>query len=362
MSNFVEIIKTEAKGLLTLKKTERLWHIPVLASLCVGFPLLVGYFTDRLDYGLLSCMAGLVILYLPTTSVARRMITLLSCSFGFMISFTIGVIFSFNAYISALVLALFSVGVHWVVRYFDMKPPGSFFFIMIASIASCMPFHPEEIPLKVGLVGMGAMLACLLALFYSIYITKSDSQFAKNELIVLKKSSTAAIFESLIIGVFVGISLLVGKLLGVTNPYWLPISCLAVLQGVSLQHVWSRSFQRILGTFIGLGLAWILVSFQLNALGICIAIMILQFIIEMLVVRHYGLAVIFITPLTVFLAEAGGNALSDPNHLITTRFFDILIGSLIGAVAGYFLYHEKLKSKTERQIRKTRIGVLRKKD
>lgn len=362
MSSFSKIIKEEFKVLLTIRKTERLWHIPVLASLCVGIPLLIGFFANKLEYGLLSCLSGLVILYLPTTSVARRMITLLSCSFGLMISFTIGVVFSFNAYVSALVLGLFSFGVHWVTRYFDMKPPGSFFFIMIASIASCMPFNLEVVPLKVGLVGMGAMLACLLALFYSVYITKRDSQFAKSELIVLKKNNTAAIFESLIIGVFIGISLLVGKVLGLTNPYWLPISCLAVLQGVSLQHVWSRSFQRILGTFIGLGLAWVLVSFHLEGLGICITIMILQFLIEMLVVRHYGLAVIFITPLTVFLAEAGGNALSDPNLLITSRFFDILIGSLIGAIAGYFLYHEKLKSKTERQIRKTRIGVLRKRE
>ena len=181
-----------------------------------------------------------------------------------MISFAIGVMFSFNPYISALVLALFTVGVHWVIRYFNMKPPGSFFFVMIASIASCMPFDFDVIPLKVGLVGMGAMLACLLALFYSIYMTK-NSQFAKDELIVLKKNSTADIFESLIIGVFIGISLLVGKLLELTNPYWLPISCMAVLQGVSLQHVWSRSFQRILGTFIGLGLAWGLVSLHLES-------------------------------------------------------------------------------------------------
>ena len=30
---------------------------------------------------------------------------------------------------------------------------------------------------------------------------------------------------------------------------------------------------------------------------------VLAFLIETLVVRHYGLAVVFITPLTIFLAE-----------------------------------------------------------
>ena len=33
-------------------------------------------------------------------------------------------------------------------------------------------------------------------------------------------------------------------------------------------------------------------------------LMVLAFVIETLVVRHYGLAVIFVTPLTIFLAEA----------------------------------------------------------
>ena len=87
---------SEIKALFELKKTERLWHIPVLASLCVGIPLLVGYYFNRLDYGILACIAGLVILYMPSATVARRMITLLACSFGFMVSFFIGVCFSFN--------------------------------------------------------------------------------------------------------------------------------------------------------------------------------------------------------------------------------------------------------------------------
>jgi len=46
----------------------------------------------------------------------------------------------------------------------------------------------------------------------------------------------------------------------------------------------------------------------------------MQFIIEMLVVRHYGLAVTFITPLTILLAEAGTAFNADPNILMPARF------------------------------------------
>lgn len=345
-------------SLFQLKQTERLWHIPVLASLCSGIPLLIGLYLQHFNYGILSCTAGLVILYLPSANVAQRMITMLACSFGFMISFAIGIIFSFNPIISAVVLGLLTFGVQWTATYLRMKPPGSFFFIMIASIASCMPFDLETIPLKVGLVGMGAMLACLLALLYSLYIVRTDTVSMEQIHIQTKKYHNT--IASVITGFFVGVSLLISHLLHLSNPYWVPISCLAVMQGVTLEHIWQRSLHRILGTLVGLGLAWLLLLQHLTPLAVCIIIFIIQFIIEILVVRHYGLAVIFITPLTILLAEAGSVISANPNVLMPTRFFDIALGSVIGAIAGWFIHHEQLKEKAQRQIRKTRIALIRK--
>lgn len=66
------IIRREIRLLFQLKKTERLWHVPVLASLCVGIPLLVGYFAGHLEYGIVACLGGLVILYLPSTNFKHR--------------------------------------------------------------------------------------------------------------------------------------------------------------------------------------------------------------------------------------------------------------------------------------------------
>ncbi len=55
-NNFKSLLIREVKSLFELKKTERLWHIPVLASLCVGLPLLIGYYLGKVDYGTLSAM------------------------------------------------------------------------------------------------------------------------------------------------------------------------------------------------------------------------------------------------------------------------------------------------------------------
>ena len=266
--------------------------------------------------------------------------------------------FSFNPLVSAIALGLLAFGVQWTATYFRMKPPGSFFFLMIASIAICMPFDLETIPVKIGLVGMGTMLACMLALVYSLYIVRKFP--ARNEPVQLKIKKYHNTITAAITGIFVGLSLFIGNLLNLANPYWVPISCLAVMQGVSLEHIWQRSFHRVLGTLIGLGFAWVLLLQHLTPLTICILIFILQFIIEMLVVRHYGLAVIFITPLTILLAEAGSALSANPNELIPSRLFDIVLGSVIGAIAGWFIHHEQLREKAERQLRKTRIALIRK--
>ncbi len=106
------------------------------------------------------------------------------------------------------------------------------------------------------------------------------------------------------IGAFVGLSLAIAQALQLDRPYWVPVSCLAVIQGVSLRAVWNRQLQRVLGTAIGMLLAWSLLSLPLDPWRIALLVILLVFVIESLVVRHYGLAVIFITPLTILLAEA----------------------------------------------------------
>jgi uncharacterized membrane protein YccC len=351
------IIKRELKLLFQLKKTERLWHVPVLASLCVGLPLLAGYLLGHLEYGIVSCLGGLVILYLPPTNFRHRRSTMLFSSLGFILSYSLGLMFSFNPILSSLMMAVFAFFVNWVTNIFKLGPPGNFFFIMIAAMASCQPFNLEAIPVKAGLLALGVLFACALALLYSLYMTAKYKD--KLQAVIPRKKNTIIISESITIGAFTGISLFVPHLLNFHNPYWVPISSLAIMQGVSTTHVWQRSFHRMLGTVVGLGLTWLLLQFDMQPLSVCISILMLQFIIEMLIVRHYALACIFITPLTIFLADIGSLFTVDSDLLISARFTDIAVGSLIGGIGGWLLHHQQLKAKADRHMRIAKVLVRR---
>lgn len=355
-------VKQELNYIFQFRATERLWHFPLLAALCTGIPLLIGYYYHNISSGVLACLSGLVILYFPSKrNLKDRMLNLLVCSFGFMISVAIGLLFNFNSIISAFSIGSMAVATHWIVLKFKVNPPGSFFFIFVAAIASCMPHQLSDIPYKVGLVGLGTMLACFIALLYSL-LTMKDFQKPIHQQLSLDKVDYSYFVESFIFGSFITISFLVAHTFKMHNPYWIPVSCMAVMQGANIRHIWRRSLHRILGTLLGLILCWLILTLSNSPIFIFTSIVCLQFIIEMLIVRNYTLAVVFITPMTILLAETANPYIQSTNQLITARLIDIVIGSLIGAIGGYFIYHQKIKYAAVRRIRKVRVSIFRHND
>jgi len=355
MSNFFSLIKREFRDFLRIKPYNRSWHIALLAALGVGIPLFVGLYFDNLSLSLMAGLGGLVSLYYSLdTPFPIRMIKLMVCSFGFVISFTVGLLFSFDSILSSVTFGLLSVVIHWIVIYYKTKPPGSFFFIMVGAMASYLPHDMEQLPARVGMMAIGTMFTCLLGLIYGL-LTHKRNISVTNYSLELKRNRIVSAIESLIIGIFMFLALIIGHLMKFENPYWLPISCLAVLQGVSRDHVWRRVYHRVIGTFVGVGICWLLLSFFKTPLEICIVIFLLQFIIELVVTRHYALAVVFITPMTILLSEVGSSFLFDRDVLILSRLTDITIGSILGAIGGWIIYHQSLKHKVVRRVLKSNI-------
>src|SRR5690554_1317366 len=136
-------------------------------------------------------------------------------------------------------------------------------------------------------------------------------------------------------------SYLFALLIDLDNPYWVPISTAAIMQGATFRAVWHRNVHRIVGTFIGMGLAWIIFSMSPNVWVLAGLVILLSFVIEVLVTRNYGLAVIFITPLTVIFADSSIAAL-DTERLMVARMFDIVLGSAIGYLGGWVIHHPRI--------------------
>ncbi|MGI5310049.1 FUSC family protein [Rheinheimera sp. WS51] len=333
-------IWTKIRPLLALNPQKRPFGIHLTVALSVGVPALIAVWLNHFMLGVMASLGGLASLYIRQTPLPHRMVTMALVTFGFSASFTLSLLAGFNPWV--LVLALFFVSflATFICRFFVVPPPGSFFFIMIACVASAVPFDLALVAQRVGLLLFGCLGASLLALIYSLVQLMAGN---KHGLVAAEPTEprVAAIFlEASTIATFIALSYFLALWFGFDKPYWVPISCLAILQGASFRAVWHRKIHRIVGTAIGMGLAWSIFSLNPNAWILAFLIMLFSFLIEVLITRNYGLAVICITPLTIILAEA--NSIDqDLNWLLMLRLKDVLLGSFIGYLGGGLLHQTK---------------------
>jgi uncharacterized membrane protein YccC len=214
-----------------------------------------------------------------------------------------------------------------------------------------MPFELQSIPQKIGYLTLGTVSTCAIGLIYSIIIIPRSTP---NEKKIVHKLHHTNLFESMIFGTFIGLSLAIAVLLNFENPYWVPVSCLAVMQGSNTSHIWVRALQRVVGTLLGLGITWFIVSQNPSPLFMVLGIIALQIIVEYLIVRNYAITVIFITILTIFLAESGKDLTQNTNTVFMARLLDIIVGSCMGVIGGWMLYHNRLNRYTSKKIRQSK--------
>lgn len=345
------LMRVELSHLTAIQASDRLWQMPLAAALASGLPLLVGAYFNQMAYGLVSSLGGLVFLYLPNTPLYHRMVSLMACAFGLAACYALGLMSHFFPVLMMPVLVFISILVTMVCRFYNLGPPGSLFFIMAAAIGAYSPVELLTLPLMVGLVTMGSLLAGLIGFFYSLAILRRQPSQPVTPLPPV--SFDFVVFDSIIIGVFVGISLAAAQLLQLEKAYWVPVSCLAVIQGATLRAVWNRQVHRLFGTSIGLLVTWgLLLLLPLNQWSVSLTMMILVFVIEFTVVRHYALAAIFITPLTILLAEAATLGHESVNVLIQARFFDTVLGCFVGLLGGICLHSPHFRQVVGNPIRK----------
>jgi len=339
----------EWSQLTHMKPNSRPWEMALAASIASGVPLLVGVAFGRFDFGVISMLGGLVFLSLPDTPLRHRMVLIMAVAFGTIACYALGALTHFFPPLMIVVLTLICVVASMTARYYRLAPPGIIFMVMAAAIAAYTPVSLPEIPQRVGLVTLGALFACIVAFLYSLYRVRRAAP--SSQLPMPGMDFDYVIVDSVIIGGCVGLSLALAELLQLQRPYWVPVSCLAIIQGAGLRMVWQRHLHRVFGTVVGLALAWLLLALPLDLWETAMVMIGLSLVIEMLVVRNYGLAVIFITPLTVFLAETTQTGQQTTQAIMLARVLDIALGSFVGLLGGAALHLPAVRTRVARGVR-----------
>ena len=219
-------IKKILSDILKLKKINATKDLPLLASLAMAVPILIGLLSNNLKLGMTASLAAIMVVYFPLEgSFSERILMLIGCSFGFISVYTIGLIFSFNRIISVIVFGITAGIIHWTVSHFKLKLPKDFFFVMLCSTAISIPHQPiHKIAENIGYLTFGTLLTCMVVFLYCFIVKKKSNLEKTLNIPHTPQEIRKSIIEAIIFGIFLSMALGVGYFLNLTNPYWVAVS------------------------------------------------------------------------------------------------------------------------------------------
>jgi hypothetical protein len=132
--------------------------------------------------------------------------------------------------------------------------------------------------------------------------------------------------------------------LGFGHPYWAVVSVVAVLPPPGAAHSVSRAVHRMLGTTAGVGVAALVLLPGPPVAVLVLVIVLCQFGAEILIGRHYGAALLFVTPLALTVVHLVSPA--PVPALLVDRVLETVLGSVVALVI-VLLVRAKARTKTE---------------
>ena len=336
------LIAGELTHLLTINRSKRPWHMPIIAAIAISFPVFVGAYFDALSSGIKASLGAMIILNLPLSgTLPYRLVTVMAWGFAMVLSFALGLIAQQIPVLRLPIFALLAFAIIILGRYYRQPPPAGLFVMMAGAIALFIPVPLAQVLSATGLVVLGSGISMLLALLYSLFLL-ATRPIVPAPIYIYEPDM---ISDSLIVAGFVSLALAIAILLEMPYPYWAAISCFIIIQGMQLRTMWIKQVHRLLGTLVGMAVAGWMLSWGLSIWGVAIAVLMMMLCIESLVDRHYGLAVVFITPLTIFIAEYGSVSLVQPvaEEVIRVRMLDTTIGCIVGLSGGLAIHSKRLR-------------------
>jgi hypothetical protein len=313
------------------------WSAGIHASVAAALPLAVFTLTGHQSLGLIASLGAFTALYGSALRLGDRLRALPLVAIGFVATSVLGVLCGTNVWLSIVCLVAVTAVACTIVFGVGLGPPGPMQFVLVAGVSghlasvmrlSAPSFDVLAIP---ALVAVGAFSAYLLVI---VLLALPVIDKPEPEAVCLRarfspfwRKTESKIIAVRVVAAVTGASLL-SLLLGMHHSYWVVMVAGAVLQASHISRFSAiRAMHRVLGTVLGVAIFGLIKLADPRGLWLVVTLALLQFSIEVVVARHYALALTFITPTALLISAAGST--EDTFVLVTERLVDTLIGSAI---------------------------------
>lgn len=329
-------------SLLTLPPgpAPRFW-IAVRAAVSIGAPFGVLVLLGHEDIGLQTAAGAFVALFFASAGAVERAKALPVVGGALFVCSALGAVLSPWPWLLAAGLVAVAVVASACCFAYRVGPPGPVFLVLsyglAASITGVVDGERITDPLSfLAAVAGGSLFSYLVAL--APLLLRSERRRPARTLRQLMPGPWLGPGERrliLRIAVVSALGALVSMvLLDPHRAYWTVSAGVAVV-GLTPSRGYSlgRGLHRTVGTLLGAGLAVALAPVAANPLLLVALLMLLQFGIELVVVRNYALALVFITPL-VLLITAAATGTVDVAGAAWERLLDTMVGSALAILTG----------------------------
>ncbi|MDQ0798678.1 FUSC family protein [Arthrobacter sp. SLBN-112] len=222
-----------------------------------------------------------------------------------------------------------------------LKPNGPFFGIL--ALGACASV-PAAVPWHIAMLIAGGSALFSIAVGFSGWIRRKSwqpgatravppSPAGRRKLVVHAARYVTA----------VGAAGTIGVLSGSGHPHWAMAAAAVPLAGADLPSSVRRGIHRIVGTFLGLAVTAVVIlpapwtlaglypGFQepvRQAQVLALLVILFQFATELFMTRHYGLAMVWFTPVILLMTQLASPV--EPGVLILERAVETLVGALLG--------------------------------
>ncbi|MGJ0390865.1 FUSC family protein [Microbacterium sp. CGR1] len=312
------------------------WHLATQAALGIAVPIAVMTLLGQPSLGYIAASGAFTVLFAGTAPVIDRARILPFVAAGLIVSAALGVAVSANAWLVSIGVVVVAIVSAALAFGFRLGPPGPLFFVLVFGLSAHVVASSPIAPLVyIAALAAGCAFSYLVAMA-PLLLPRSRTLAARPLRELLPGPTFTADSRMLLLRVAIVsvIGVLLGLVIDPTRTYWIVGSAVAVIGVAAARRAAvQRGLHRMLGTVVGAGVYALLALLHPSGLWLALLLGALQFTIELVVVRHYALALVFITPLVLLLTGAATGDIGSMDVAVE-RIVDTLVGAALGAASG----------------------------
>ena len=312
------------------------WQIGLQAAIGIAVPIGLMTLLGQPALGYIAASGAFTVLFASTAPVVERALILPLVAAGLIVSAALGVTAAHSPLLLNIGIILVAVVSAALAFGFRLGPPGPLFFILVFGLtATVMAADPVPAGVYVAAIAAGCLFSYLVAMT-PLLLPRVRALRSRPLNVLLPGPSWDADARMLVLRVVLvsAVGMLLGLLLDPGRAYWIVGAAVAVVGVAAARRVaFQRALHRMLGTVAGAGVYALLALLHPSGLWLALLLGVLQFSIELVVVRHYALALTLITPLVLLLTGAATGTLGDMT-IALERVVDTIAGAALGAVSG----------------------------